>query len=149
MIYLACDHAGYNLKEYIKKVLQEKNLQVTDLGTNSLESVHYPQFGSKLCESVQKDNSFGILCCGSGTGISIVANKYKGIRCSICNDLYVGLEGIKNDSPNVIAFGERVIGKGAVKQMIEAFLNTEIVEDEEFKARQKKIEEIENANLLN
>lgn len=88
------------------------------------------------------------MVCGTGSGISIMANKFKGIRCSICNDYYVGLEGIKNDSPNIIAMGERVIGQGVCKKLVDTFMETPIVEDEAFKDRVKRLAEIENLNLI-
>ena len=89
-IAIASDHGGFELKENIKKYLEGRNIEVLDLGTNSEESVDYPAFGRACGEAVANgDAERGIVCCGTGIGISIAANKVKGIRCSLCSDVTV------------------------------------------------------------
>lgn len=148
VIFIGSDHAGWEMKQFIKGYLKELKVDVTDVGPEKAERCDYPDFAQKVCEEVQKGNGYGIVVCGSGTGISISANKFKGIRCSICNNLYVGLTAIDKDSPNVIAFGERIIGNEVARQVIDKFLNTPIDEDEKLKERMAKLKVIEDENLL-
>jgi sugar-phosphate isomerases, RpiB/LacA/LacB family len=148
-IFLAGDHAGLELKEILKTYLTGKNYKVEDLGPYSGESCDYPDFASKLCTQVQNSNNLGILVCSTGTGISIAANKFKNIRCAICNNLYIAKASIEKDNPNVIAIGGKVVGPDVAKVIVDDFLNSKLSGKNEEPADKQKLQEIENANLLN
>ncbi len=123
-IYIASDHAGYKLKEEIKKKFSKK-IDFNDLGTNNNKSTNYPDFAHKLCKKVQKNKSnFGILICGSGTGMSMSANKHKKIRAALCYSVKnAKLSRLHNDA-NVITLGERLISKKVAFKCLAVFLNT-------------------------
>lgn len=126
-IYIGADSAGYNLKEEIKEHLASLGYEVVDMGCNSTASCHYPEFASKVCESVQAelDSSFGILVCGTGIGMSMCANKHKGIRAALCSDTYSAkMTRVHNDA-NVICLGARVIGSCLAMEILDAFLGAE------------------------
>jgi len=149
-IYLGCDHGGYDLKETIKQYLLDKKYKVEDVGSYSAARVDYPDYAAKVCEGVQKDstNNLGLVVCGSGIGISIAANKFKGIRCANCNDVYSALMSRKKDDSNVLSLGCRVIGEESAKLITDAFLETKFEGDREaFNKRQEKIKEIEEKYL--
>ena len=124
-IYISSDHAGYNLKELIKKKYSKK-INLVDLGTNSSKiSVNYPNFAHTLCKKVSKNKSYvGILICGSGMGMSITANRYKNIRAALCYSVKnTKLSRLHNNS-NIITLGARLIKKELAFKCINAFLNT-------------------------
>lgn len=125
-IALASDHAGFALKEKIKEYLEEKNIEYIDLGTYSEESVDYPMYG-KLCgEAVRVGRADrGIACCGSGIGISIAANKVKGIRCALCTSVEMAELSRRHNNSNVLAMGGRLTDHNLALQITEKWLNTE------------------------
>lgn len=126
MIVIASDHAGYSLKEAVKKYLEEKNIEYKDMGTNSTESVDYPEYAHKLCCEIQEGRAEkGILVCGTGIGMSMVANKHKGIRAACVSDTFSAKATRQHNDANVICFGERVVGQGLAFQLVDAFLGTE------------------------
>lgn len=124
--YIATDHAGYALKAFVKDVVTTLGHEIVDLGPDSADRVDYPDYARKCAEAVLADEgSFGILICGTGIGISIAANKIQGIRAALCHDHYTAkLTRLHNDA-NILCFGERVVGKGVIIDMIEAFAETE------------------------
>ena len=123
-IVIASDHAGYSLKEYIKKFFKRKKLSIKDIGTKSVESVDYPDYAHKLSRKIVKKQNIGILVCGSGMGMSMSANKHKNIRAALCYSVKnAKLSRLHNDA-NVITLGERLIGKNLAFKCINAFLNT-------------------------
>jgi ribose 5-phosphate isomerase B len=125
-IALGSDHGGYNLKEAIKKYLEEKGIVYEDFGTNSTESVDYPEFGMKVAEAVtSKKCDKGIICCGTGIGISISANKVPGIRCAVVSDTFSAQMSREHNNANILALGERVIGVGLALKIVEVWLETE------------------------
>lgn len=125
-IVIASDHAGFALKEQVKKHLEEKGIAYNDLGTNSAESVDYPEYASKLCKEIQNGNSaLGILVCGTGVGMSMVANKHKGIRAACVSDVFSARATRTHNDANVLCFGERVVGAGLAFELVDAFLTTE------------------------
>jgi len=124
--YIATDHAGYELKEFTKEIVKKLGHDIIDLGPNSADRVDYPDFAKKCANAVLSDKgSFGILICGTGIGISISANKVAGIRAALCHDAYTATMCRAHNNANILAFGERVVGKGVVESIIEAFCNTE------------------------
>ena len=124
-IYISSDHAGYNLKENIKRKFKKKYIFL-DLGTNNSKvSVNYPDFAHRLCKKVSNDSkNIGILVCGSGMGMSMAANKHKKIRAAVCYSVKnTKLSRLHNNS-NVITLGSRLISKNEAMKFISAFLNT-------------------------
>ncbi len=124
-IFIASDHAGFNLKNHIYKSLKKK-FRIIDLGTNDISvSVNYPEYAHKLCKQVSKNKSnIGILVCGSGVGMSMAANRHKKIRAALCYSLKnAKLSRLHNDA-NVITLGERLINKNIAMKCINVFLKT-------------------------
>lgn len=126
-IYIGADSAGYNLKEEVKEYLSGKGYEVVDCGCNSTASCHYPEFASKVCESVQGelDSSFGILICGTGIGMSMCANKHRGIRAALCSDTYSARMTRCHNDANLLCMGARVIGSCLALDIVDAFLSAE------------------------
>lgn len=124
-IAIGSDHAGFELKEYVKGILLERHETVTDVGTNSTESVDYADFGLKVAELVsQGEVEKGILVCGTGIGMSIIANKVKGVRASLISDLYTAIQSRRHLDANILVLGGRVTGKGLAEEIVKAWLDT-------------------------
>ena len=126
-IYIGADSAGFTLKEEVKAHLAELGYTVADLGTYSSASCHYPEFAAKVCQSVQADleNSFGILICGTGIGMSMAANKHRGIRAALCSDTYSARLTRNHNDANVLCLGARVIGSCLALDIVDSFLGAE------------------------
>ena len=126
-IYLGADSAGYTLKGEVIAHLKELGYETVDCGCDSTASCHYPEFASKVCEAVQADleGSFGILICGTGIGMSMCANKHKGIRAAVCGDTYSAKMTRCHNDANVLCIGARVIGSCLAMDIVDAFLNAE------------------------
>ncbi len=123
-IVIASDHAGYDLKEIVEKYLIQKGFKVNDLGCDSLDSVNYPDYAHKLAEQVLTDHCRGVLVCGSGIGMSIAANRHKGIRAALCTSVdYAKLSRQHNDA-NVLVLGARFTDEELANQIIDAWLET-------------------------
>jgi len=138
--YIATDHAGVLIKDDVKKILENMGHEVIDLGTDSEERVDYPDFAHKLSKEVLKDKgSFGILICGTGIGMSLAANKHKGIRAALCHDAYTAQMARAHNDANVLCFGQRVVGLGVIESMIKAWCETKF-EGGRHENRVKKIE---------
>ena len=138
-IFISSDHAGYDLKEQIKKKFSNE-LKFQDLGTNSSEkSVNYPDYAHKLCKKVSKNSSnMGILVCGSGMGMSMAANKHKKIRAAVCYSLKNTKLSRLHNNANIITLGSRLTKKNTAFKCIETFMNTKF-EGGRHKKRVKKI----------
>ena len=123
-IFIGADSAGYTLKEQLKNHLTELGYEVTDCGTDSEASCHYPLFAEAVCKGVQKDpeGNFGILICGTGIGMSMCANKYKGIRAALCSDTYSAKMTRQHNDANVLCMGARVIGSCLATDILDEFL---------------------------
>ncbi len=127
-IAIGSDHAGFKLKEEIKRFLEEKGIEVVDFGTNSEERVDYPDYAIPLAESVAKgEETFGILICGTGIGMSIAANKVKGIRASLVSDVYSAHSAREHNNANILCMGGRVLGTELAKEITKAWLNAEFL----------------------
>ncbi|MBS5114592.1 MAG: ribose 5-phosphate isomerase B [Erysipelotrichaceae bacterium] len=121
---LACDHGGFKLKETVKKHLEEKGYEVVDFGTYSEESCDYPDYASKAAFAVaKKECEKGIVICGTGIGVSIVANKVHGIRCALVHDVFSAKATRQHNDTNMMAMGARVIGEGLALEIVDAWLN--------------------------
>ena len=142
MIAIASDHGGYDLKERVKKYLEEKNIPYQDMGCDSKASCDYPVFGHAAARAVADGTcEKGIVICTTGIGISISANKVKGIRCALCSDpLSAKMTRLHNDA-NILAFGARVVGPGLAEKIVDIFLDTEFSGVERHKRRVDMIEE--------
>lgn len=146
-IALACDHGGLNLKNAIKNHLEKKGYEVLDFGTDTTDSVDYPDFAYKAAKSVvDKESECGILVCGTGIGIGIAANKVKGIRCATLGDTFSARMTKAHNDANMIALGERVTGIGLGLDIVDAYLNSSF-EGGRHQLRVDKITEIESNNL--
>ena len=125
-IAIASDHGGYALKEEIKKYLQGRNVDLTDLGTDSEESVDYPIYGRKCAEEVASGRADrGIVCCGTGIGISMAANKVKGIRCGLCTSVEMAELTRKHNNANMLALGGRTTEVDLALEIVKMWLDTE------------------------
>lgn len=124
-IVLGSDHAGFSLKETIKEHLSSQGYEIIDCGTDSEESVDYPDFGAKvaktICDGVCEK---GILVCGTGIGISIAANKLPGIRAAVCHDLFTAQASREHNDANILAMGARVIESSLALEMVDLWLST-------------------------
>lgn len=126
ILSIGCDHAAYNLKQKLIPYLQEKGWDVIDVGTDSPDSCDYPVFASRVCENIQNDTcELGILICGTGIGMSMAANKHRGIRAAVCSDTFSARATRLHNNANVLCFGERVVGYGLACELLDAFLDTE------------------------
>ena len=125
-IAVASDHAGFDLKEILKRDLQEAGLEVFDLGTNSSQSVDYPDFGIAMADAVASGKAArGVLVCGTGIGISMAANRNPKVRAALVHDVTSArLSRLHNDA-NVVAFGQRLIGTETAREALKVFLDTE------------------------
>lgn len=124
-IAMGSDHASFELKNFIKEELGKMGYQVNDLGSDSEKSVDYPDYASKVClEVLAKKVDYGILLCGTGLGMSIVANKFKGIRAALCNDLFLADLARRHNNANVLVMGGRVLGKSLALEILKKFMNT-------------------------
>ena len=135
-VALGCDHAGFAIKDIVKKTIEEFGAEVLDFGTFSADSVDYPDFAAKVAAAValgQADK--GILICGSGIGVCIAANKFKGVRASIAHDEYSAAQGVLHDNMNVLCLGARVVKAEIVPALVKAFLSAEFQKYEERHAR--------------
>ena len=120
------DHGGFLLKEEIIRHLKQKDIDYTDFGCFTTESVDYPDIGQEVGEAVARgEYDRGIICCGTGIGISISANKVPGIRAALCGDCFSAKASREHNDANILALGERVIGVGLAKMMIDVWLSTE------------------------
>lgn len=126
MIAIGCDHGGFELKGHIMKHLKEKGIEFKDYGTYSEASVDYPDCAKPVCEAVQNGTAErGILICGTGIGISIAANKYKGIRAALCSDVYSAKMSKQHNNANIICLGGRVTGRELAFMIVDTWLETE------------------------
>lgn len=124
-IAIACDHGGYELKEAIKANFADR-FNFLDLGTNSADSVDYPEYGKALARAITENKAQqGILICGTGIGISIAANRFKDVRCALCTDVTMARLTRQHNDANVLALGARIIGVQVAFDIVETFFSTD------------------------
>lgn len=141
--YVATDHAGIDLKNVTVEMLRYKGHDVVDLGPFEKARVDYPDYAVKLCKNIlDDDGAQGILICGSGIGMSMAANRHRGIRAALCHDAYTATMARAHNDANVLCFGERVIGQGVAESIIDAWIAGEF-EHGRHSGRVEKIEAIE------
>ena len=139
--FIGTDHAGFEVKPFVIEYLKNKGIEVEDLGTYSTESVDYPDYAHKVAKAVlENSGSKGILICGSGIGMSLAANKHKGIRAALCHDYYTAEMARRHNDANILCFGARIVGKGEIESILEAWLTHEF----EGGRHQRRVEKIDN-----
>lgn len=144
-VAIANDHGAVSYKNEIKKMLEEEGYEVIDCGTNTQASVDYPDYAKACAEKVlSKEADRGIVLCGTGIGISIAANKIKGIRCGLCTDTTMARLTREHNDANLLALGQRTMGIEVCKDIVHVFLKTEFSQGERHKIRIQKISELEN-----
>lgn len=142
MIGLGCDHGGFELKNEIIKYLEENNISFKDYGTYTEESTDYPIYAKKVANAVVSGEcEKGILICGTGIGISITANKIKGVRAALCHDVFSAKATRLHNDANILAMGGRVVGAGLAIEIVKAFLETEFSNEERHIRRINMIED--------
>ena len=124
-VAIGCDHGGFHLKETIKEVLKDMQIEFTDFGTHSTESVDYPDIAAPVAKAVAAgEYDRGILICGTGIGIGIAANKVHGIRAALCHDCFSAEYCRRHNDANILTMGGRVIGPGLAREIVRIFLST-------------------------
>ena len=124
-IIIGSDHAGYALKEKVKSFVAEKGIELEDVGTYSEDSVDYPDFGIKVASNVSQGIfQRGILICGSGIGMSMVANRFGNVRAALCNDLFSAIMCRRHNNANILVMGGRIIGEALAMEIVKAWLET-------------------------
>ena len=147
-IVLGSDHAGFELKQEIVACIKGLGHDVTDVGTDSSESVDYPDYAEALAKEILAGRADrGILICGSGVGASVAANKVPGIRAAVCHDTYSAHQGVEHDDMNVVVLGARIIGSELAREIVRAFLGAEFSEEERHVRRLNKVKAIEHRYL--
>ena len=147
-IAIGCDHGGINLKPVLVEYLEKKGIEYKDFGCFAKASVDYNDYAVPVCNAVlAKECDLGILICGTGIGMSIVANKIKGIRCGHCHDVFSAKMTRLHNDANVLAVGERVVGPGLFLEIVEAFIGTPFSNDERHVRRVNKIRALEDENF--
>ena len=143
-IAIGNDHSAVELKKHITKFVENMGHTVVNFGTDTLASCDYPEFGEKVGRAVAKGEcDLGILICGTGIGISLAANKVKGVRAAVCSEPYSAKLTRQHNNANIIAFGARVVGEAMAEMIVDSFLTAEF-EGERHKRRVDMITEIEN-----
>lgn len=144
IIAVACDHAGFPLKDEVINTIQASGSQAIDLGTYDQEPVDYPDFVEKAGRAIlQKQADRAVIICGSGIGASIAANKIKGIYAGLCHDTYSAAQGVEHDNMNVLCMGGRIIGVEIARGVVKAFINAKFSDEERHQRRVGKILKIE------
>jgi ribose 5-phosphate isomerase B len=143
-VAIACDHAGFPLKENVISAVRAAGHEPIDLGTDSTQPVDYPDFSEKLGKFLQSGQADrGILVCGSGVGACIAANKMKGVYACVCHDTYSAHQGVEHDDMNVLTLGARIIGPSLAEELVKAFLSAEFSTEERHRRRVGKVRKIE------
>jgi len=146
-VAIGSDHAGYELKEHLAEQLRAAGYEVTDVGTNSTESVDFPDSAAAVGAAIQAEQvDRGILVCGTGVGAAIAANKLKGIRAAQATDTYTANQAVEHNDANVLALGGQIVGDLLAWKMVGAFLNAEFAGEERQVRRVQKIAQLESGS---
>ncbi len=147
-VVIASDHAGFTYKNIITNDLRESGYEVLDLGTDNEEPSDYPDHAANVANALLKNlGERGILICGSGVGVSIAVNKFKGIRAGVCHDSYSAHQCVEHDDTNVLCLGQRIIGIELARELVPVFLNARFTNAPRHARRVAKIIELENENM--
>ena len=150
-IAIGADHAGFPLKEQLKPWLEAAGHLVIDLGAHDLDPEDdYPDFAAAVARAIQAGQADkGIICCGSGVGASITANKVPGVRAGLCHDTYSGHQGVEHDDMNVICLGARIVGLDLSKEIVSAFVAASFIPEPRFQRRLNKLNQVEAEGINN
>ena len=150
-IAIGADHAGFPLKEQLKSWLESAGHRVIDLGAHDLDPEDdYPDFAAAVARAIQAGQADkGIICCGSGVGASITANKVPGVRAGLCHDTYSGHQGVEHDDMNVICLGARIVGLDLSKEIVSAFVAASFIPEPRFQRRLNKLNQVEAEGINN
>ncbi|MEM5776731.1 MAG: ribose 5-phosphate isomerase B [Anaerolineaceae bacterium] len=144
-VAVSTDHAGFPIKAAVLDAIQKAGHEVIDFGTDSTASVDFPDFAEKTCRAIQRGEADrGIILCGSGVGVVITANKFKGIYAGLCHDTYAAHQGVEHDYMNVLCLGGQVIGPALARELVTAFLKATFDGGERFVRRVNKMKKLEN-----
>jgi ribose 5-phosphate isomerase B len=145
-IALASDHGGFELKKDLYSWLKKNNFDVVDLGNKNYDSLDdFPDYAEIISKAIIKgDVEKGVLICGSGVGAAVAANKFKGIRASVCHDIYSAHQGVEHDAMNVLCLGARVVGNLLARDLVAAFINAAYMNEERLNRRLEKIKKFED-----
>ena len=147
MLYLGADHAGWHLKEEIKKYLKELDCQYEDLGNQELDPKDdYPDFALAIAKKVAQTDEQGILICATGLGMAMVANKIKGIRAAVCWDDFTALQSRRHNDSNILCLGGKVTDLETAKKLVRIWLETEFTKEERHVRRLEKISDLDKTN---
>ena len=148
-VAIASDHGGFEYKTILLQEIKLNGYDVTDLGAfKQVDTDDYPDFASMVADSIMnKKAEKGILICGSGAGVSVVANKFKGIKAAVCHDTYSAHQCVEHDDVNVLCIGQRVIGIELAREIVLTFLAAQFSHAERHERRLKKVIDIENKNM--
>lgn len=144
-IAIAADHAGYEMKDHLAKVIARAGHAVTDLGTHSDDPVDYPDYAAAAARAVAEGRADrGIVVCGSGAGAAIAANKVRGVRAAQAHDTYTAHQAVEHDDANVLAIGSRVIGPALAEEVVTAFIGAHFSGEPRHVRRLQKVEALED-----
>lgn len=143
-IAIGADHAGVDLKRDLAGLLAQQGHEITDLGTHSTAAVDYPDIAEAVATAIRNGQADrGLLVCGSGAGVSVAANKFPGIRASVCHDCHTARQAVEHDDVNVLCLGARVVGPALARELVVAFLGASFSAEERHMRRLSKIDGIE------
>jgi len=143
-IALGGDHAGFELKNYMKSELESDGHIVTDFGSYTPDPVDFPDIAKKICVALLSGKADrGIMCCGTGVGAAIACNKVRGVRAAVCHDIFSAHQSVEHDNVQVAAFGNQIIGKTAAIELARLFLAAKFSTSEEFRRRVAKLDEMD------
>ena len=143
-VAIGADHAGFQLKEDLAKLLAEQGYAIFDMGTHSESPVDYPDYAASVGRAVREGRADrGVIVCGSGAGAAIAANKIKGIRAALAHDTYTAHQAVEHDDANVIAIGSRVIGRALAEEIITAFMQARFTGEDRHVRRLNKVKALE------
>ena len=147
-VLIASDHGGFRYKDELRGIIREQGYTVADLGTFNEEPVDYPDYAAVIANAMlRKEGERGIIICGSGVGVCVAANKFKGIRAGVCHDTYSAHQCVEHDDVNVLCLGQRVIGIELAREIIFTFLSAQFSHESRHQKRLEKIIAIEEKNM--
>ncbi len=147
-IVIGCDHAATNLKKIVKEHLISRGFEVADVGTHTTDSCHYPIYAHAACKKIlDGECELGILICGTGVGMSMAANKHKGIRAACCSDTFSARLTREHNDANMLCFGERVVGLGLACDLVDAFVDAKYLNNGNHVVRVAMLSDIEEEKL--
>jgi len=139
-IAIGADHAGFELKEQLKRHVEQNGHRILDLGAYDQSPSDYPDFAAAVGQAIRnRQADRGIIVCGSGVGACIVANKIRGVRAAVCHDTYSAKQGVEHDDMNVLCLGSRVVGRNVALELVSAFLNAQFSREERHARRLAKV----------